>query len=156
MWIGGARAVIIDGKSRVLMVKQRHEGRDIWMVPGGGIEEGENAEQAAIREVKEETGLDIEVGSLLWHVEEVSEVRGQRFVNFFFAEVKGGVLELGADPERGEDGQVLREARFMTREEIEDMENVYPEYLGDELWPLIQNAAVANNPFKIRKNLINL
>jgi len=152
MWAGGARAVIIDGEGRVLMVKQRHEGRDIWMVPGGGIEEGENAGQAAIREAKEETGLDIEVKSLLWHVEEVSEKRGQRFVNFFLAEVKSGALKLGADPEREKDGQVLREARFMTRDEVKGLENVYPEYLRDELWLLISSDAAGNNSFKLRKN----
>ena len=82
MWVGGARAIVLDDKDRMLMVKQHHEDHDIWMVPGGGIEDGESAAEAAVREVKEETGLDIEVGSLVWHVEEVSE-RGQRFVNFF-------------------------------------------------------------------------
>ena len=37
----------------MLMVKQHHEDHDIWMVPGGGIEAGENAAEAAVREVKE-------------------------------------------------------------------------------------------------------
>jgi len=151
MWIGGARAVIIDSEKRVLMVRQGHEGRDIWMVPGGGVEAGENAEQAAIREAKEETGLDVNILRLLWHVEEVSETRGQRFVNFFLAEVKGGVLELGEDPERSETGQVLREIRFMTKEEIERTEAVYPEYLKDELWNILSDDSLKYNAFKIRK-----
>jgi ADP-ribose pyrophosphatase YjhB (NUDIX family) len=99
MWIGGVRVVIPDEEGKILMVKQCHEGKEIWMVPGGGIEEGENAAEAAVREVFEETGLEIRISRLLWHVEEVSETRGQRFVNFFLAEKTGGVLALGADPE---------------------------------------------------------
>ena len=31
------------------MVRQHHEDRDLWMVPGGGIEEGENSIEAAVR-----------------------------------------------------------------------------------------------------------
>ena len=49
MWIGGVRVIIFDDKKRILLVKQSHEGRDIWMVPGGGIEDGESAAQAAVR-----------------------------------------------------------------------------------------------------------
>ena len=80
MWVGGVRVVIMDDNHRVLVVCQHHEDKDIWMVPGGGIEEGEDTLTASIREVMEETGLEIEVGDLLWHVEEVSPERGQRFV----------------------------------------------------------------------------
>ena len=78
MWIGGVRVIVMDDKNRMLMVCQHHEERDIWMVPGGGIEEGESSLEAAVREVDEETGLDVQIEKLLWHVEEVSE-RGQRW-----------------------------------------------------------------------------
>jgi len=151
MWAGGARAVVLDGLSRVLMVRQSHEGKDIWMVPGGAIEEGENAAEAAVREVKEETGLDVTIKSLLWHAEEVSEKRGQRFVNFFLAEPAGGALALGRDPERDIDGQALMEARFMTREEIRALETVYPEYLKDELWDVLAKCEDKWDSFKIRR-----
>ena len=89
MWIGGVRVIVMDDKNRMLMVCQHHEDRDIWMVPGGGIEEGESSLEAAVREVDEETGLDVQIEKLLWHVEEVSE-RGQRFVNFFLGRMTGG------------------------------------------------------------------
>ena len=62
MWVGGVRVIITnEDKTEILMVRQHHEGRDIWMVPGGGIEDGENSIEAAIREAKEETDLDIDV-----------------------------------------------------------------------------------------------
>ena len=149
MWIGGVRVIIFDDKKRILLVKQSHEGRDIWMVPGGGIEDGESAAQAAVREVREETGLDIEVLRMIWHVEEVSE-RGQRFVNFFTARITGGTLELGADPEFDEDHQVLREVRFMTRDEVQNIENIYPEYLRNELWELSDDDMSGHDMFKMR------
>lgn len=151
MWVGGVRVVILDDKKRVLMVRQHHEGRDIWMVPGGGVEEGENSSQAGAREVLEETGLRVKMGKLIWHVEEVSEKRGQRFVNFFLAEPEGGTLELGSDPEFDSDSQVLREVRFMSREEMCHLEVLYPEYLKDELWRFLEEDYYGYNAFKIRE-----
>jgi len=149
MWIGGARAVVLDDSNNMLLLRQCHEGRDIWMAPGGGIEDGENAAEAAIREVREETGLEISVGSLLWHVEEVSE-RGQRFVNFYIGRITGGTLALGEDPEFDEAGQVLREVRFMPRSEVEKIENLYPEYLRYEFWDMLEEIDFKNDAFKVR------
>lgn len=151
MWVGGVRVIILDKQSRVLMVRQHHEGKDIWMVPGGGVEEGENSIDAGEREVLEETGLKVKMGKLIWHVEEVSPERGQRFVNFFLAELKGGSLELGKDPELEDDSQVLREVRFMSREEMCHLEVLYPEYLKDELWRFLEEDYYGYNAFKIRK-----
>ena len=151
MWIGGVRVVILDEEKKILMLRQHHEDRDIWMVPGGMIEEGENAEAAAVREVKEETGLDITLGKLIWHVEEVSEKRGQRFVNFFLGRITGGCLALGMEPERETDMQVMREVRFMSQAELADIEVLYPEYLKDELWVFLDQDKDDYNAFKLRR-----
>ena len=70
------RVIVRDGSCRLLLVCQRHEDRDIWMLLGGAIEEGENAMEAARREVLEETGLHVRVIDLVWHVEEVSPSMG--------------------------------------------------------------------------------
>ncbi len=151
MWKGGVRVIIPDEEGKILMVRQNHEGKDIWMVPGGAIEEGENAAEAAVREVAEETGLIIRIKRLLWHVEEVSEARGQRFVNFFLAERTGGSLELGADPEFDLEDQVLREARFLSKKEILALERIYPEYLRTELWEALEPKYYSNKVFRIRE-----
>ncbi|MBM6618818.1 NUDIX hydrolase [Bacillus suaedaesalsae] len=53
--------------NEVLMVKQYVERGDIvWNFPGGSIEEGETPQEACVREVKEETGFDVEINELLY------------------------------------------------------------------------------------------
>lgn len=149
MWTGGVRVIVLDDDNRILMVRQDHPERTVWMVPGGSIEEGESSAQAAVREVLEETGLEIETCGLIWHVEEVSE-RGQRFVNFFRAKVTGGELKLGTDPEFSEEDQVLAEIRFMTRDEVAELENVYPEFLRGELWEHLEQGTIDYDAFRMR------
>ncbi|MDR2157663.1 MAG: NUDIX hydrolase [Clostridiales Family XIII bacterium] len=149
MWQGGVRVVIQNEDGRILLVRQRHEDREIWMVPGGAIEEGESSRDAAIREILEETGLIIHVGRLLWHVEEVTEDRGQRFVNFFIGQIIGGKAELGEDPELGGD-QVLDGLKFFSREEISGIEHLYPEYLREEIWDEL-TADAGRDSYRSRK-----
>jgi 8-oxo-dGTP pyrophosphatase MutT (NUDIX family) len=148
MWHGGARAIIIDEQNQILLVSHHYPERDLWMPPGGGIEVSETSFDAAIREVKEETGLDVKIKKLLWHVEEVSESRGQRFVDYFLAEITGGTLSLGEDPELG-DAQVLNDIKFFSRDEIKKLENVYPSYIRDELWEILSDSSLYDS-YKIR------
>jgi len=55
----GAFAVIFDEQRRVLLCHRRDF--DAWNLPGGGVEEGESPWGAAIRETREEVGLEIEI-----------------------------------------------------------------------------------------------
>ena len=72
-----------------------HEGH--WQLPKGWIEEGEPAERAAIREVREEAGIDAEVAGELgkieyWYVSkyEAEPARVHKFVHFFLLRYTGG------------------------------------------------------------------
>lgn len=56
--VGG---LIENDEGKILMLKSPDRG---WEIPGGQVEEGESLTDALKREVKEETGIDIEVGSL--------------------------------------------------------------------------------------------
>ncbi|MDZ7288524.1 MAG: NUDIX domain-containing protein [candidate division KSB1 bacterium] len=58
-------AVILEQNDQILLVKRKFEPRaGDWSLPAGFIEWGEGPEQTAVREVKEETGLDIAVRDL--------------------------------------------------------------------------------------------
>jgi 8-oxo-dGTP diphosphatase len=56
--IVSAAAVVVNERNEVLLIKGPRRG---WEMPGGQVEEGESLKEAAIRETKEECGLDIEV-----------------------------------------------------------------------------------------------
>ena len=151
MWAGGVRVIILDKDQRILMVRQHHQERYVWTVPGGAIETGETSLDAAVREVKEETGLTVAIERMIWHVEQVVPGKEPRFVNIFLATALGGSIEVGTDPERSDDGQVIEEVRYLSREELAEADGLYPDYLKDELWEILEKEKDGHNPFKIRK-----
>ncbi len=75
-----AKAILLDSQGRVLVLQQSGEktvqnaGR--YHVPGGMVEYGESVETALLREVKEETGLDVVVGELLGVYDWQATIRG--------------------------------------------------------------------------------
>lgn len=58
-----AGGCIFDDEGRVLLQRRGDSGK--WGFPGGAVELGETPEMAAVRELKEETGLDVEVKHLI-------------------------------------------------------------------------------------------
>jgi len=61
----GVGAIVFDANHRVLLVERgRPPGQGLWSIPGGKLEPRETLAQAVAREVREETGLIVEVGTL--------------------------------------------------------------------------------------------
>lgn len=97
--VPSASAIVTDEQGRILLVKRRDN--TLWALPGGGHDIGESIEQTAIREVKEETGLDVEVTGLVGiytnpnHIVAFTdgEVR-QQFSLCFTTELRGGELAI--------------------------------------------------------------
>lgn len=105
--IPAASAVVTDEDGRLLLAKRTDN--DLWTIPGGTTKPGETIAETAVREVKEETGFDVEVVSLVGiysnpqHVVEYSdgEVRQQFSVCFACRPIGG---ELGTSDETSEVG----------------------------------------------------
>lgn len=63
----GARAVVLDPDDRILLVRFEFPDRALWATPGGGVDQGETHEQAIVRELAEEAGLeDVVLGPWIW------------------------------------------------------------------------------------------
>lgn len=60
-----AQVVLLDG-DRILLACHRGRRGDYWVLPGGSVEATENPEEAAVRETREETGLEVALERLLF------------------------------------------------------------------------------------------
>jgi 8-oxo-dGTP diphosphatase len=89
-------AVVFDG-DRVLLIRRGKEplkGR--WVVPGGRVEWGETLREATAREVREETGLEVEPGERL-AVVEVIDPHYHFVIVDYLCRLAGGTLQAGSD-----------------------------------------------------------
>ena len=85
---------------KVLLVKRGKEpGRGSWAPPSGFMESGETPEDACLRELKEETGLEGAIKGLIGVYLERTEIYGEVLVIVYLVEITGGKLKPGDDAE---------------------------------------------------------
>ena len=89
--IVSAAAVVLNDHGEILLLKGPRRG---WEMPGGQVEEGESLKEAAIRETKEETGIDIEVLRFCGMFQNVSESICN---TLFLARPVGGTLTISPE-----------------------------------------------------------
>lgn len=87
----------ITNENKEILLQKRSDKDNIWGLPGGAIEIGESIEEAAIREVKEETGLDIHIDYLVgvyskYFTEYANGDKAQTICYFFKGSILGGNL----------------------------------------------------------------
>ena len=86
-----------------VIARLNRAGRLEWCLPKGHLEEGETPEQAAIREIEEETGIRGRVLSPLGTIDFWFSVEGKRvhkLVHHYLLEATGGSLSIANDPDR--------------------------------------------------------
>ena len=78
VFISAVVALVFDTNRRILLIKRKHQPFEgLWGLPGGHIEKGEHIDQAVIREVYEETGLQTKFARLWGVVSELVVERSQ-------------------------------------------------------------------------------
>ena len=77
-----AGILVKDGQ--VLLVRHEKQGRTYWLLPGGGVEFGETAGEALVREFQEEVGLYIEVGKLVFVQDSIPPDHHRQVLNLYF------------------------------------------------------------------------
>ena len=87
--------IIIFKNQKVLLIKRKNPPFG-WALPGGFVDEGETVEHAAIREAKEETGLDVTLESLLYVYSDPSRDTRQHTLSVVFTASSTGT-PLAAD-----------------------------------------------------------
>jgi ADP-ribose pyrophosphatase YjhB (NUDIX family) len=91
--------VLNDDSKEILLVRHRKGSRQYWVLPGGRLEYGETFHECAVRELKEETGLEVEVERLLFISEAIAPDRTRHIVNIYVkARVTGGTMQVGNEP----------------------------------------------------------
>ena len=125
MRIRAGIVLIEDGK--VALIERRRAGLHYYVFPGGGVDADETPEQAALRETKEEIGLDVVIKRKIAEVH-IGE-SGRQY--YFLAERVGGRFGSGtgeeftnADPDNPNEGVYL--PVWMPLEELPAHVNVYP------------------------------
>jgi ADP-ribose pyrophosphatase YjhB (NUDIX family) len=107
-------AVATDEQGRLLMIQRGHDpGAGLWSIPGGRIEPGETDAQALVREMLEETNLQVKVGRLIGRVQRPGLAGSVIDIRDYAATVTGGTLRAGDD---------AADARWVTAAELARLE----------------------------------
>ena len=100
---GGIVVDVHQGQARIAVIARRNRaGRIEWCLPKGHLETGETLQQAAAREVEEETGIEgrvlTELGTIdYWFA--TSDRRIHKYVHHYLLEATGGQLTIDNDPD---------------------------------------------------------
>lgn len=108
--------VCLRGDDVLLVRRGAPPMEDRWSIPGGRIEWGERAADAALRELKEETSCEAELLGLVDVVDAVFTRRGEHEAWGHYVLIDYAARWLSGEPQAGDDA---RDARFFSPEEVE-------------------------------------
>lgn len=116
-------SAVVTKDNKILLIHRRKEGDEYWVVPGGGVEEGETLEQGLVREVKEETSLDIKKYSLIATFKE-NEIEHY----FYKCELSEGEPVLGGPEAKANSDHNWFNPEWVNIEQLSDLD-LYPNHL---------------------------
>ncbi len=93
-----AGVILLHGDSLAL-IRRVKPSRQYFVIPGGGVEEGEYTENGATREAKEELGVDVDIQRLIAVVERVEANKVTHLQLYYHAAIIGGVFGSGTGEE---------------------------------------------------------
>ena len=113
-----AVGAIVIRDNKVLLVKRSlPPGKGLWAIPGGRVKLGETLQEAAEREVKEETGVSVQAGKPVYTFDLIERDDAER-VCFHYVIVDLMAHYVGGEPNPGDDAC---DVRWVTREELDDL-----------------------------------
>lgn len=91
-------AIVRDEEGRLLLIRRAHApSAGLWSLPGGRVEPGESAQDAVVREVAEETGLEVDIIREIGAIDIPTGTGEVYAVRDFDCRVIGGMLTAGDD-----------------------------------------------------------
>jgi 8-oxo-dGTP pyrophosphatase MutT (NUDIX family) len=138
---------VLDPDDRILLVHwvNADNGVDVWLTPGGGIEDGEDVKTALRRELREEAGLaSFDLGPTIWTRRHGFPWYGRTVEQHeTFALVRVPAFEPRPDP-AALDAEGVEEVRWWTAAELEDADATFsPRRLAALLRELVEDGAPA-------------
>ncbi len=77
-------AGILVREGKILLVRHEKNGKSYWLLPGGGVDYGETAEEGLKREFREEVGLEVEAGKIVLVHDSIPPDRHRQVLNLYF------------------------------------------------------------------------
>lgn len=113
-----AVGAVVFNKQRVLLVRRgQPPSQGLWAIPGGSVEIGETLQEAAEREILEETGIKIRAGEPVFTFDVIDRDRTGK-IRFHYVIVDLEADYISGDPNAGDDAA---EARWVTAQEINEL-----------------------------------
>jgi len=118
-----AVGAVVFSNNRVLLVRRgQPPSEDLWAIPGGSVEIGETLQEAAEREILEETGITIRAREPVYTFDAIERDDAGK-IRFHYVIVDLGADYVSGDPTAGDDAL---EARWVTAQELNELQVSLP------------------------------